>query len=167
MTSPFRSIGLVLFVWACPQAVLAEKKPLELKWGEILPVAGGQRVQMVFPDGTALKGELVTVREDALVMDVKSTSNKEAHPKGSAAIPRASVTLIRVERRRGHWGRSVGTTVGVIAGVVLGGWVAIEATDSVAAGVSTFIGIAAAGTAGGYFAGREIDKEVTMIKIVP
>jgi uncharacterized protein YcfJ len=147
--------------------VLAESRPLELKWGELSPIIGGQQVQLVLPEGTAIQGEAIAVREEALVMDVKSTSNAKAYPKGSATIPRASITLIQVERRRGSWGRKLGTVVGVLSGLVLGGYVAAETADSAGPGIATFLGIASAGTVGGYYVGKELDRRVTLIKIVP
>lgn len=147
--------------------VLAESRPLELKWGELSPIIGGRRVQLVLPEGTVIKGEAVTVREEALVVDVKGTSNAKAYPKGSATIPRASVTLIQVERQRGSWGRKLGTVVGVLSGIVLGGYVATVTADSAGAGIATFLGIASAGTVGGYYAGKQVDRKVTVIKIVP
>jgi uncharacterized protein YcfJ len=147
--------------------VLAESRPLELKWGELSPIIGGQQVQLVLPEGTAIQGEAIAVREEALVMDVKRTSNAKAYPKGSATIPRASVTLIQVERRRGSWGRKLGTVVGVLSGVVLGGYVVAETAHSVGAGTGVFLGIASAGTVGGYYVGKGLDRQVTLIKIVP
>jgi outer membrane lipoprotein SlyB len=107
------------------------------------------------------------VREEALVMDVRGTSNAKAYPKGSATIPRASVTLIQVERRRGSWGRKLGTVVGVLSGLVLGGYVVAKTTNSDGPAIATFLGIASAGTVGGYYVGKELDRQVTLIKIVP
>jgi uncharacterized protein YcfJ len=146
---------------------LAQAKPLELKWEEIGAIITGHSVRLVLPDATLIKGEAVAVREDALVVDVKSTSNAKAYSKGSASIPRTSVRLIEVERRRGSWGRNVGTVVGVISGIVLGGYVAAVATDSAGAAIPTFLGITAAGTVGGSYVGGRIDKQVTQIKIIP
>jgi hypothetical protein len=57
--------------------------------------------------------------------------------------------------------------VGVLSGVVLGGYVAAVTADSAGAGISTFLGIASAGTVGGYYVGKQLDKQVTLIKIVP
>ena len=159
-------IGVAL-LFVCQMHGLAESKPLELKWGEIAPIIGGHRVQLVLPDGTMIKGEAITVRDDALVVDVKSTSNARACPKGSASISRTSVNLIQVERRRGSWGRNLGTAVGIISGVVLGGYVAAVTADSAGTGIPTFLGIAAAGTIGGFYIGRGLDKQVTLIKIIP
>lgn len=121
----------------------------------------------MLPEGTSIKGEAVAVRDEALVVDVKGASDTKAYPKGSATIPRASVTLIKVERRRGSWGRKLGTVVGVLSGIVLGGYVAAVTADSAGTGIATFLGIASAGTVGGYYVGRELDKQDTLIKIVP
>jgi hypothetical protein len=57
--------------------------------------------------------------------------------------------------------------VGVLSGVVLGGYVAAVTADSAGAGIATFLGIASAGTVGGYYVGKRLDKQVTLIKIVP
>ena len=147
--------------------VLAESRPLELKWGEISPMIKGQQVQLVLPEGTAIQGEAIAVREEALVMDVKSTSSAKAYPKGSATIPRASITLIQVERRRGSWGRKLGTVVGVLSGVMVGSYVTVKTAHSDGPAIATFLGIASAGTVGGYYVGKELDRQVTLIKIVP
>ena len=147
--------------------VLAESRPLELKWGELSPMIRGQQVQLVLPEGTAIQGEAMAVREEEFVMDVRSTSNAKAYPKGSATIPRASITLIQVERRRGSWGRKLGTVVGVLSGVMLGSYVMVKTTHSDGPAIATFLGIASAGTVGGYYVGKELDRRVTQIKIVP
>lgn len=57
--------------------------------------------------------------------------------------------------------------VGVLSGVVVGGYVAATATDSAGAGIPTFLGIAGAASVGGYIIGREVDKRTTLIKVVP
>jgi hypothetical protein len=165
--SRFRPIPVVLLLCACQAVAPAQNRPTELKWGELAPVIAGHQVQIALPDGAVLKGEAVTVRDDALVMDVKKTSNADAHPKGNATLPRESVTLIQVNRNGGSWGRGLGTTVGVIAGVTLGGYTAATTTNSAGAGVATFTGIASAGAIGGYFAGKEASKKTTFIKVVP
>ena len=167
MTLPIRIATLIALLCLCQANGLAQAKPLELKWGELAPIITGHSVRMVLPDATLIKGEAVAVRDDVLVMDVKSTSNAKAYSKGSASIPRTSVSLIELERRRGSFGRNLGTVVGVISGVVLGGYVAAVATDSAGTGIPTFLGISAAGTIGGAYLGGQLDKQVTHIKVIP
>ncbi len=144
-----------------------ETKPLELKWSELAPLIGGQRVSLVLPDGTCLSGEAIAVRDDGLLLDVKKVSGPTKHSKGSASIPRGSVTLITLERMRGSWGRSLGTVVGVLSGVVIAGYVAATTADSAGAGIPLFLGMATGISVAGFYTGREFDKRVTTIKVVP
>jgi len=146
---------------------LAESRPLELKWGELGPIVSGHRVELVLPDSTVVKGEAVLVREEALVIDVNKASGPTTYQKGNASIPRSSVALIRLRRTGGSWGKTIGTVVGVLTGVVVGGYVAATTTDSAGTGIPLFLGVASAGTLGGYYAGKELDKTVTLIKVLP
>jgi hypothetical protein len=142
-------------------------RPVELKWGELAPLIGNRKVQIALPDGAVISGESIAVRDDALVLNVEKTSNKAAYPKGNAAIPRASVTLLQVERRRHKGARAIGTTVGVISGVMVGGYVAGKTASSTFGGfLATWTGLATAGSVGGYMIGKEIDTQMTYIKVV-
>jgi hypothetical protein len=145
----------------------AESKPLELKWNELASMIVGHVVQMALPDSTIIEGEAISAREDALLMDINRTSDSSVYPKGNARIPKASVQLIQLERRRGSWGRNLGTIIGVLSGVVLGAYVAGTRTHSAKAGIPTFLGIAGGVSVGGYVVGRGLDKRTTLIKIVP
>jgi hypothetical protein len=143
----------------------AESKPLELKWNELAPLISGNRVELELKDASKVRGEAVAVREDGIVVDVKKPTS--AYKKGNAVIPRDSLTRIRLERRRGSWGRSLGVTLGLISGLAVGGYTAAVTADSAAAGISIFIVIASAATIAGYALGRGLDKRVTVIQVVP
>jgi hypothetical protein len=158
-------LGILLCLW-CANAS-AESKPLELKWNELASMIIGHVVQMALPDGTIIKGEAISVREDALLMDINRTSDSSVYPKGNARIPKASVQLIQLEKRSGSWGRNLGTVIGVLSGVVVGAYVAGTRTNSAEAGIPTFLGIAGGVSVGGYVVGRGLDKRTTLIKIVP
>ena len=127
----------------------------------------GHTVEATLKDGAKVKGEVVVVRDEALVMDVKKTSGEKAYPKGNGSIPRSSLVMINLERTKGAWGRTMGTVVGVLAGMVGGGYTALVGTNSAGSGTAVFLGIASAGAVGGYYAGRALDKHKTLIKIVP
>ena len=152
------SFGIVLSLASQP-GVLAASRPLELKWTELASAVQGRRVELQQSDGTKLKGEIAVVREDSLVMDVQS--------KGSATIAREGVALIKVQGSRGSWGRSLGTVIGALSGLVVGGYVAAVSTQTAGAGIPVFLGISTGLTLGGYFAGREIDRKGTVIKVAP
>ena len=136
-------------------------KPLELKWSELAPLIAGQRVEVVLADGKTIKGEAIAVRDDALLVDARTA------PRGSTAIPRASVTVIRLQRTTGSGGRAIGTVLGVVLGMTVGGAVAFGIADSAGTGVPLYIGLSTAIAVGGYYAGKAADTKTTLITIVP
>jgi hypothetical protein len=126
-----------------------------MRWNELAPLISGQRVEVIQNDGLKIKGEVVTVRDAELLLDAK----------GNRVVARASVAQINLERRRGAWGRSLGTVLGILTGMTVGGYAAIH-TDSAGAAIPVFLGVSAAGGAGGYYLGRLMDRRVTKIRIV-
>ena len=104
----------------------------------------------------------MAVRDDALVMDVAAGSVQR-----DGTIARGSVATIRLERSRGGWGRHLGTVIGVLSGVVVGGYVSARAADSAGTGIPLFLGIASAITIAGYYAGRQLDRTTTTIRVIP
>ena len=142
-------------------------RSVELQWGELAPLFGNQRVKLALPDGAVIAGEAITVREDTLVIDVKKTSDKKAHPKDYSPIPRESVTLFEVDRRCRKGARAIGATVGVVSGVFGGGYVTAKLADQTAAGfLATCAGVASASSVGGFLVGKEIDTDLTYVKVV-
>ena len=142
----------------------ADSKPLELKWTELAPLIQGRRVELTLAQGTKIKGEAIAVREDTLLLDVKKAS--KSYEKGNAVIPRASLSLIKVEKK-GSSGRVLGTIIGVLTGLVVGGYVAARAGNSAASVIPLFLGMASTATIGGYHAGKGLDKQTTLIRVVP
>lgn len=135
---------------------------LSLRWSELSPVIQGQRVAVSLADGRTVRGDVMAVRDEALVLDVtRGTSNADG------TVPRASVTTIRLKRTRGAWGRQLGTTLGVLSGLTISGYVTAQVADGPGAGIPLFLGIASAITVGGYYAGKELDQKETTIQIVP
>ena len=163
MSRPLRLLALS-FVTAA--FVFAQPKPLELKWNELAGTIVGHPVEVTFPDGARIKGEAAYVRDTELVVDVTSTSDRAKHPKGNATIPRESVTTLKVERGRGSWGRGMGTTIGVLSGLTLGGYAAAS-TKSAPAAISVFLGVTTGTSVLGYKVGSELDKKMTVIKVIP
>jgi hypothetical protein len=155
---------LGVLLWAGQVTGLSQSKPLELKWSELAGMVAGHSVELTLAGG-AVAGEALAVREDSILMDVRKTSAREFQ-KGSAAIPKGSIGLIKLERGRGAWGRTLGTVLGVISGLTLGGWAAAH-THSAGAGIPTFLGIASGVSLTGYYAGRELDRRTTLIRVVP
>ena len=112
MTSKLHAEALIALLLAGHLAGSLNRKPLELKCGELAPMILGHRVDLTLTEDGKVKGEAVAVREDSLVMEVTRSSGQKAFAKGSGAIPRSSIALIKLERSRGSWGRSLGTVLG-------------------------------------------------------
>lgn len=161
-----RAVGLVTLLCLWQTVGLAQTQPQERKWGELAQIIEGHEIQLALPDGVTIKGEVVGVRNDTLIMNIKRSTNETLHPTGHASIPRASVTLIELERPRRGWRRNLGAKVGAIAGVALGA-VAALSTDSAGAAAVTFAAVGSGGALIGYFVGRNLDSRRTPIKIVP
>ena len=164
-TERIRVIFLSVLLLAGPGGAFAQTKPLEMKWNELAQLVSGHRVAVLLNDGTSVRGEVVAVREDTFLLDVSAPV--KGYQKGSGSIPRNSIALIDLERSRGAWGRTMGTVIGVLGGMTLGGYVLSTEHSSAGAELTTFLGIAAGGSLAGYYAGKTIDKRVTHIKIVP
>jgi hypothetical protein len=141
-------------------------KAVELRWSELGPVVGGRRVTAVLSDGSRVTGDAVVVREDALVMDVRKSTGSGAYAGGNAPVPRSQIALLEIEKYGGA-GRPLGIVLGVLAGVVIGGWVTAEATDSAGTGIPVFLGVASGITLAGYYAGKSLSRQVTVIRVVP
>lgn len=142
-------------------------RPVQLSWGELAPIIGNHKVKLALPDGAVISGEAITVREDALVLDVKQTSNTTTYPKGYTPVPRDSVSLLQVERRSRNGTRAITTTVGVISGVIGGGYIAAKIADQTAGGfLGAWAGVASASSVGAYLIGKKIDTHTTYIKVV-
>ena len=164
MTNNFRLVAMLALLCAGQQAGMGESKPLEMRWNELAPLIGGQRVEVLLNDGIKVKGEVIAVREDTILLDVSAAA--KGYPKGNGTVARSSLMQINLERRRGAWGRTLGTVLGILTGLTVGGYAAAH-TDSAGAGIPTFLGISSAIGTGGYYLGKRLDRRVTKIRIVP
>lgn len=79
----------------------------------------GHRVELTLTGGTRVTGDVAGIRDDAMVFDVKKTSDAKAYPKGNASIPRGSIELVNLKRRSGVLGRTLGISLGVLSGLVV------------------------------------------------
>jgi hypothetical protein len=95
-------------------------KVIELKWSALSPVIGGHNVVLALPDGNVLKGKVLEVLPDALVLDVAKSSVEKAFPKGRNEIPRAQVTALNLISSNAGKGAAIGALVGIPLGVANG-----------------------------------------------
>ena len=162
-----RSLALLLAV----PLLAGAAAPIHVKW-EGLTVVTGNTVSIAMPGGAVISGKATGVEADALVVDVKKTSDRTAYPKGVVRVPRA--TLHRFEMQtKGKVGRAVGTPVGFVVGfgAGLGAWIGIQGgilnDNNPTGAAAALIGLAAAGTVGGYFIGNSVDKRWTPVEVLP
>ena len=167
--------------WLCylllaTAAVGAEKDPKDskdsgrrtfrLEWRDLDRMVRGRSVDITLPSGVQLKGRVTSVELDALMLDVRKTSNKRAYPKGRAVVPRPEVTQFTLARKEGcTWsavGASIGGTIG--AGVAAGLVQVLEGDGQRAAAAALAIGIPAAI---GYGLGWGADHEYVNVIVVP
>src|ERR1039458_6833204 len=88
--------------------------PMHVKW-EGLMVVVGKTVSIAMPGGAVITGKATGVESDALVVDVKKSSDRAAYPKGVLRVPRAMLHRLEMQAK-GKVGRIVGTTVGGVVG---------------------------------------------------
>jgi hypothetical protein len=69
-------------------------------WNELSRMISGRPIRMILPDGAAIRGHVLDVRPDELIVDVRRTSNRRLHPKGRTGIPRSDVFAIELFLRR-------------------------------------------------------------------
>jgi hypothetical protein len=158
--------AFLTLVLAGQTQVFAASTAVELKWDELHDIIYRHSVELTLPGAYTVKGDVAAVRADALVLDIKKTSDTKAFPKGNGVIPRSSITFLKVEQRgKSNW-HTMGTIIGVLSGVVLGGYIAGRTATDVGPGIAIFLTSASAISVAGFLAGRSIEKKTTMIRVI-
>ncbi len=86
---------------------------MHVKWEE-LPMIVGETVKIALPGGAVITGMAVGIESDALVCNVKTTTNRKASPKGVLRVPRATLHKLEIRTSsRTAW--AVGMAAGTIA----------------------------------------------------
>lgn len=148
---------------------------IQLPWSEIAAFVDHKTVALVLPEGAMIEGKVLAVEPDALVLDIKKSSDPRAHPPKQSSIPRSSVSVLQLKQVKGNR-RWLGAAIGAGGGGVAA-WLLAEGVFHVSGEglnpskapvvVGAVAGIVAGATAIGYFVGRGGDKRVTFIKIIP
>jgi hypothetical protein len=137
------------------------------------PLVQGREVALVVPSGAVVEGKVLEVAPDALVLDIRKTSDPQQHARRVTSIPRSTVSVVQLKRARGNW-RWIGMAIGGAAGAVAA-WFVAEGLFHVSGEglspskapvvVAAVGGLAAGGAATGYFAGRSRDRLTTIIRV--
>jgi hypothetical protein len=134
-----------------------------LLWKELPAVVVDRKVSIPLADGKQVKGEVLSVRDEGLVMDIERSSSKRFQ-RGQALVPREAVTTVKVIRERGPL-KLVGGILGTVGGAMLVGVIAFvtEGTMAIPAAVTIW---PACGFAG-YYGGKAADRRTRTIHILP
>jgi len=160
------TVFCVMLLTAFAVVAHAGEPAADIHWNELAGLIAGQDISIPLERG-AVAGQVLSVREDSLLMVVQRTSDPARYPKGQVAIPRANVSEIRLAEHRGSGGRVLGSVVGALLGIVAGAEIAVHGTNSEAAGVTVFSAVAVGVTVAGYYAGRGFDRNVRVLHIDP
>jgi hypothetical protein len=131
------------------QSLLAHPTQLRRTWDELSLMIPGMNIRMTLPDSTLIRGQALEVRPDALVVDVRRTSNPRLHAKGPTGIPRSDVSTIELFLRRSPVANPDAGAIGAALGGVAVSPLLLRLGEtnkiSSRAALAIFIGAAAAG----------------------
>lgn len=155
---------LALLVTGQP-SVAADTHPVRLRWVDLGGLIQGKQASVTTADGSTRKGRVRAVEDNAILFE-----NSKTPP-----VDRTKVAELRMVEYVGNGrsrGKFLGGMVGLVAGLV--GAAAIGSKegsghrtgDKVLAG-TLGIGGFPLGLAAGYLLGRQADKQVTVIHIIP
>jgi len=162
-------LGLMLAVPLPLQAGTASLQ--QVNW-EGLSIVLGKQVAIAMPGGAVISGRANGIEPNALIVQVKKTTDSIAYPKGALRVPRETLRVLQVQTK-GTKFRIIGTTLGAFVGLVAGALAAfaiqggILSNNNSTGSAAAFIGITAGGTVLGYLAGNAGDKRSITIEIVP
>jgi len=167
------ALCFVFLLQSCPLSAKEQpkksgpEKQYRLQWGDLAGMITAQKVSMVLPDAARLQGKVLAVEPETLVLDITKTSDRRAHPKGRASIPRASVSVLRLTRPGGHVWQIVGGILGSFGGLFAGALAAGYSGGDEVAVLAAGLGGAVAGGVAGWWGGRVSDRKVIVITVVP
>ncbi len=166
----FQSMWAVVALIIMSQDALLAKEPkqLVLKWNELESRIGGRKVALELPGGTRIEGKALRVDANGLRMKVRKTSDRKVQPKGEHAIPRQSISGLRMTEYR-----VIGRLIGALAPPAVVGIITPALASEIYEGPLVIIvpALAVAGAIGlsvaGYYIGKALDKRVVEIQIAP
>ena len=130
----------------------------------------GKTVSVAMPGGAIIRGKAVGLEPDALLVNVKNTSDAQTWPKGLVRVPRA--TLHRLEMQtKGKAFRILGTVLGFTGGLAAGAGAAIGIQGGILSNnnpgkaAAALCGIWGGVTVAGYLVGNAADKHWTAVEI--
>ena len=159
-----KTIVILLTVTA---SLAAEARKERIAWPEVKSATRSATITMILPSGTEIRGKVLEVQPQALIVDVTKTSNSRDVEKGRASIPRASASTIHARKCGVKW-RAI-LAIGLPAGLLAATAGAINAQSTTVKGGEAYgvgVGVAAGSAVAGYFIGRKLDCHDTDIAVI-
>src|ERR1039458_2312197 len=164
-----RTLALAAAILALLPLAAEARDVMHVQWRELSMVTG--HTVRIFLPGGSITGKAATVEADALVVDVRKTSDRHEYPKGEMRVPRERLHRIEIETKGKYF--RVGGTIGAgIVAVPVGIATSMYGIDHCdfwnghcphghsIGGVPPAGRASAAGISGGYFAGNALDKRL-------
>ena len=173
-TSPLWKLLICLvlsFFLQGPDSVRAQKrKVVEVKASEVDRLEGLLRkgtIEGHLKDGTVLRGKVRDLRDEWLVLNLRTTVPPDIFPRGEQSLLIRDFSRIQVTRYEGNARIKASTILGAVG---LGLGLLVSATEFAGESFnktygSMMFGFTAAGVVGGYFLGRNLDKKSTLVKL--
>jgi hypothetical protein len=156
-------VAPVALLWAAP--LLGAPKEVAVRWEELAPLVEKREIETVLTNGVHLRGRVEQVLPEALVVEVKRTSDPNLVPKGPTRVSRELVSVLTV-----RWKRRLGRILMPIAFYVGGGIGYMALSGAMgrdgASKAEEFL-IAALLVIAGYGVGDVLDQRQLAVRIVP
>jgi hypothetical protein len=154
-------VASVVLVWAVPLLAGAPKE-VAVRWEELAPLVQKREIETVLANGVHIRGRVEQVLPEALVVEVKRTSDPNLVPKGHTRVARELVSALTV-----RWKQGPARALLAIAGLY--GLPLLFAASGVASaeelGTAGSLAVASAGAAIGYVMGSELDARWLWVRV--
>ena len=137
---------------------------VQVSWQALAPLVEGKKISLVLPDSAHLRGTVVAVEKDQVILDIGKTSDPQAHPKGRATIPRTSFRSFEMTKTRTLW-KVLGTTIGLGTGLAIAVPVNAYAHNEGDGAPLAIAAIIAVPTAVGFLVGWASDKKTVTVTV--
>ncbi len=153
--------AFLVALWAAPLEAGAPQE-VTVRWEELAPLVEKRQIETVLANGVHIRGRVEQVLPQALVVEVKRTSDPNVVPKGRTRVARESVSVLTV-----RWKRGPARALLAVAGWF--GFPLILAASGVASPeelrTGGWLAAASAGAAIGYLIGSDVDAQYLSVRI--
>jgi hypothetical protein len=164
-TQPTRKAAFILLALVRAAPLLAgPPKEVAVRWEELAPLVEKREIETVLANGVHIRGRVEQVLPEALVVEVKRTSDPNLVPKGPTRVEREAVRWLQARWSRGAARAVLTPLVGlVLLPIAL---LRTGAVDDDKLTPGQIILLYAAGGTSGYLLGWRIDQRRLLIKVI-